>query len=221
MYILHIETSVKTCSVALSFNGNLIDTKESHPVGFEHSENLNIFIEDVLNNNNITLQDVAAISVGSGPGSYTGLRIGTATAKGLCYALEIPLIAMDSLSVMMDKFSKEINSREFDFYIPMIDARRMEVYDAIFDKNLNLISKPKARIIDEISYQDLDGKILLFGEGADKLSEVDFVNDVTIQFDFKTSASGMCEKVYQKFLANQFEDLAYFDPIYLKEFQAG
>lgn len=221
MYILHIETSVKTCSVAISMAGELIDTKESHPSGFEHSESLNVFIESILNNNNLTLTDLAAISIGAGPGSYTGLRIGTASAKGFCYALDIPLIAIDSLSIMMEKFASENKTDKYDFYIPMIDARRMEVYDAIFDKHLVLISNPTARIIDEMSFQDLTGKVLLFGEGADKLNEVAFLNKVEIHPNFKTSASGMCQKAYQKFKAKQFEDLAYFDPIYLKEFQAG
>lgn len=221
MKILHIETSVKTCSVAISNQGRLIDTIESHPDGFEHSESLNIFIESILSKNGITLSDLVAISVGSGPGSYTGLRIGTATAKGFCYALNIPMIAIDSLSIMMNKFAQKYQTDLFDYYIPMIDARRMEVYDAIYDSDLNLISKPTARIIEENSFQQLSGKILLFGEGADKLNNVNFKNDVTIQPNFKTSASGMCREVYEKFQAKDFEDLAYFSPIYLKEFQPG
>ncbi len=221
MYILHIETSVKTCSVALAKEGKTIDIKESHPSGFEHSESLNIFIESILSENNIKLKDLAAIAIGSGPGSYTGLRIGTATAKGLCYALDIPLISINSLEIMIQKFHSENKISNYDYIIPMIDARRMEVYDAIYDNTLNQIEQPVARIIDEDSFTHLDGSILLFGEGADKLTAVNFKKNINIHSNFKTSASGMCRVAYKKFLANEFEDLAYFDPIYLKEFQAG
>jgi tRNA threonylcarbamoyladenosine biosynthesis protein TsaB len=221
MYILHIETSVKTCSVALSNQGNLLAVKESHPEGFEHSESLNLFILEVLSSNNLNLKNLSAIAISAGPGSYTGLRIGAATAKGLCYALDIPLIAMDALSIMMDKFWKEQNTVIGDYFIPMIDARRMEVYQSIFKKDKSIFEKPSANIIEEKSFNHLKGKIVIFGEGADKLTKVNFESEVIIIPNFKTSASGMIEMAYAKFIKNEFEDVAYFDPIYLKEFQAG
>ena len=221
MLILHIETSVKTCSVAIAVEGKLIDCQESHPEGFEHSESLNIFILDLVSRNNFALSNLKAVAVSSGPGSYTGLRIGAATAKGLCYSLDIPLIAMDALSIMMEKFRKDYPSKTASFFIPMIDARRMEVYQSIYDANNALIEAPKANIIDENSFNDLKGEVILFGEGADKLTKVEFSNNITILSEFNTSSSGMVQLCFEKFQVKNFEDVAYFDPIYLKEFQAG
>lgn len=220
IFILHIETSMKTCSVAISKNGEVLETEESHPEDYKHSENLNLFIASTIQKCNLKYTDLNAIAVSSGPGSYTGLRIGIASSKGLCYALDIPLISIDALEIMMQKFKNENPEYlKFDFYIPMIDARRMEVYCSIFNDQ-TCIKSPNAKIIDESSFEELEGKILLFGDGADKLEHIAFQRDVSIYKDFKTSASAMSKLAYQKFLDASFEDLAYFEPLYLKEFQA-
>ena len=221
MLILHIETSVKTCSVAIAKEGKLIDVQESHPEGFEHSESLNNFIVELLTRNDFTLAHLKAIAVSSGPGSYTGLRIGAATAKGLCYALDIPLIAIDALSIMMEKFKIDFPEKKADYFIPMIDARRMEVYQSVYDGNFTLIESPSANVIDENSFSNLNGNVILFGEGADKLTEVLFTDNISIISNFTTSSSGMVKLSFDKYSKKDFEDVAYFDPIYLKEFKAG
>lgn len=210
---------MKTCSVAISKNGEVLETVESHPEDYKHSENLNLFIASAIQKCNLQYKDLNAVAVSSGPGSYTGLRIGIASAKGLCYALDIPLVSIDALEIMMLKF-KEANTEIsiYDFFIPMIDARRMEVYCSVFTKQ-TCVNPPNAKIIDETSFEELEGKILFFGDGADKFENISFQKDITIFKDFKTSASAISKLGYQKFLEASFEDLAYFEPLYLKEFQ--
>lgn len=220
VFILQIETSMKTCSVAISKNGRTIAIEETHPDDYKHSENLNLFINSLIEKCNLKISELSAIVVSSGPGSYTGLRIGTASAKGLCYALDIPLMSMDALEIMMQKFiDEDLDDSEYDFFIPMIDARRMEVYCSIYSKSSCLVP-PNAKIIDETSFEELKGKILMFGEGADKFDNISFHYDITINKGFKTSAGAMSKIAYQKFLNSNFEDLAYFEPLYLKEFQS-
>jgi len=220
IFILHIETSMKTCSVAISKNGITIATKETHPEQYVHSENLNLFIESVMQECKLQYSDLKAISVSSGPGSYTGLRIGISSAKGLCYALDIPLISIDALEIMMQKYQEEnSNASTYDFYIPMIDARRMEVYGSVYDQNFKCITPPNAKIIDAQSFEELEGKILLFGEGADKLDAITFQKKLAISKGFKTSASAMASTSYEKYINSSFENLAYFEPLYLKDFQ--
>ena len=216
-YILHLETATKVCSVALSLDGKLIVLKEIEEGGYSHGENLNCFIEDVLKEALINIKNLSAISLASGPGSYTGLRIGAATAKGLCYALEIPLIAIDALKCLAEiaaEFHPEIT------LCPVIDARRMEVYNAMIDKSGVQIKDISADIIDESSYSEFE-PFVYFGDGAEKLQDIWSSKNCTIDTSIKSSAKGQVKLAYEKFQLQQFEDVAYWEPFYLKDFIAG
>ena len=170
----------------------------------------------------IELKDLDAVSVGMGPGSYTGLRIGVSTAKGPCYALDIPLIAVDTLKVMAS--NRQVNSGNTESLLcPMIDARRMEVYTAVYDSALNEINPVSAKIIDEDSFADLlaTKKIVFFGDGAEKCVETLGANaNATFITTFENSASDMSAEAFDRFNEQVFEDIAYFEPYYLKDFVA-
>lgn len=216
-FILHLETATKVCSVALSKNGKLIAQKESQEDGYAHGENLNLFIEDVLAQAGITTKELSAVSLASGPGSYTGLRIGAATAKGLCYALEIPLIAIDaltSLSVLARAKHPDQN------LCAVIDARRMEVYNLIVDGSDVPLKEISADIIEYDSYTEYE-PFICFGDGAEKL--MDLWQDKNCSFDIsiKSSAKGQVDLAFEKFKRAEFEDVAYWEPFYLKDFIAG
>lgn len=217
-FILNIETSGKTCSVCLGSEGKIIGINEVHPEGYVHAEELNMLILDLLKEHDLKMSDLGAVAVSAGPGSYTGLRIGVASAKGLCYALGIPLISLNSLEIMMEVY-KQWFKMEDALYIPMIDARRMEVYMAAYDKGVEIVA-PKAQVIDVTFMSDATGCIILFGDGADKLEALDLNRNLLIKKGFRTSASGMVELSYKKFVDSDFEDVAYFDPLYLKEFNS-
>lgn len=212
--ILNIETATKNCSVALSKDGKTLAIREIAEQNFSHAEKLHVFIEELLLETNVALKEVKAIAVSQGPGSYTGLRIGVSAAKGLCYALSIPLIAVDTLEILARKI--QISS---GIILPMIDARRLEVYCAFFDSNYAKIRETKAEIIDENSFQEETEIIHLIGDGAIKFKEIltdkKFKYYPEIQFP---SAAEMSIISYQKFQNNQFEDVAYFEPFYLKDF---
>ncbi|NVK64806.1 MAG: tRNA (adenosine(37)-N6)-threonylcarbamoyltransferase complex dimerization subunit type 1 TsaB [Flavobacteriales bacterium] len=214
IYLLHIETSTKVCSVALSRNGELCAIEELEEQGYSHGENLTIFIERVLKDEGISKQELNGISVASGPGSYTGLRIGVATAKGLCYSLKIPLIAIDSLTALAEQVETSQNK------CAVIDARRMEVYNCIFDSEGNKLKEISADIIDEDSYKEFE-PFVFFGDGADKLSDIWANKNCIINKEVKSSAAGQVKIAYQKFQSEAFEDVAYFEPFYLKDFIAG
>lgn len=215
--ILHLETSTKACSVALSRNGKLLAIKESITDDFSHSENLTLYIQDVLDQSCLELKDLHAISVTSGPGSYTGLRIGVSTAKGLCFALSIPLIAVDSLvsmaSILTEKYP-EVN------LLPMIDARRMEVFSAIYSSQLEILKPISADIIESDTYSEFE-PFVYFGDGAPKLNEL-WSSRSNIEFvpGINASANGQIEIAYKKFTKGEFEDVAYFEPYYLKDFMS-
>jgi tRNA threonylcarbamoyladenosine biosynthesis protein TsaB len=213
-YILHIETSTKVCSVALSSNGEYVGVKESNEDAYSHGENLTEFISDILNEAQLTLNDLSAISVVSGPGSYTGLRIGVSTAKGLCYALGIPLIAVDALyslaQIARDKHPG-IN------LCPVIDARRMEVFNAIYTNSLETLKVISADVIDEYSYLAFE-PFIYFGDGATKLQESWEGRNCQIDSTILASASGQIPAATLKFNNKEFEDVAYFEPFYLKDF---
>lgn len=212
--ILNLETATKNCSVALAKDGKTIACKEIAAQNFSHAEKLHVFIEEILSENNIQFSDLNAIAVSQGPGSYTGLRIGVSSAKGLCYALNIPLIAIDTLQLL----AKQITI-ENGIILPMIDARRMEVFSAFYDKNHIQIRTTQAEIIDESSYQEISGTIHLVGDGIEK-----FKNTLTDEkFIFHSdavfpSAKEMSELSYDKFKIKDFVDVAYFEPFYLKDF---
>jgi tRNA threonylcarbamoyladenosine biosynthesis protein TsaB len=212
--ILNIETATKNCSVALSKDGKTLAIREIAEQNFSHAEKLHVFIEELLLETNVALKEVKAIAVSQGPGSYTGLRIGVSAAKGLCYALSIPLIAVDTLEILARKI--QISS---GIILPMIDARRLEVYCAFFDSNYAKIRETKAEIIDENSFQEETEIIHLIGDGAIKFKEIltdkKFKYYPEIQFP---SAAEMSLISFQKFKNNQFEDVAYFEPFYLKDF---
>lgn len=220
--ILCLETATTNCSVALSVNGSVLAFKEDNPnnkstKGFSHAEKLHIYIEEVLKESNIHKEQLDAIAVSKGPGSYTGLRIGVSAAKGLCFALDLPLISINTLrSLMLKVTSKSI------YIIPMLDARRMEVYSAIFSEGKE-IRKTEAQILTEDSFSDYleKGKCVFIGDGAEKFSGIckhpnaDFVTNAL------PSAKEMAKLSEEKFNRNDFKSVAYFEPYYLKDFVAG
>ena len=213
-YLLHIETSTKVCSVALSLDGKLIRVKESNELEYSHGENLTLFIASVLEDSKVSLNDLAAISVASGPGSYTGLRIGVSTAKGLCYALGIPLIAVDtlfSLAQLAHDKHPDVN------LCPVIDARRMEVFNAIYTSSLETLKVISADVIEENSYQEFE-PFVYFGDGAAKLQEIWKDRNCQIDTTVLASAIGQIPLATLKFQNNEVEDVAYFEPFYLKDF---
>ena len=219
VYILNIETSTKACSVALHKNGELIVSREDVTTNFSHSEKLLKFISKLFSDAKLSLSDLDAIAVSMGPGSYTGLRIGVSTAKGLCYGLDIPLISISTLKAMSFGMALEIKA---DLYCPMIDARRMEVYSAFFDINNTEVRKIQADIIDENSYKkELEKKVVFFGDGSEKIKEKIRHKNAMFISDIHPSAKNMGLLSYQKFTKSLFEDLAYFEPFYLKDFVAG
>jgi tRNA threonylcarbamoyladenosine biosynthesis protein TsaB len=196
----------------------VIGSKEVND-GYTHAENLHVFIEEVLKRSNITSKDLNAIAVGSGPGSYTGLRIGVSAAKGLAYALQIPLIAVNTLQTMSAMAIQENSSS--DLYCPMLDARRMEVYTAIYDKNLSVIKETSAQIItpENLSFFETGKTICFFGDGMLKCKELlSRIKNASFVEGIVPSSEALAQLSFQKFKAKQFEDVAYFEPFYLKDF---
>ena len=223
--ILCLETATPVCSVALNSACCTLAMRETEGQN-AHSEKITNFIHEVMEEAKINYPQLDAVAVSQGPGSYTGLRIGVSTAKGICYAADLPLMAIDTLEAMAygmkDKLGSQIGPD--DLLIPMIDARRMEVYASIFDANLNRINDTAALVIDENSFEDLrkDHRLWLFGDGAPKLSKL-FENQPNINIidGFKPSAAYMKVLAEQALLKQQFVDVAYFEPFYLKDFIAG
>ena len=225
--ILGIETATKMCSVAISRDGELLSIKE---IGgeYSHSENLNHFIELVCEEAKITLNQLDAIAVSKGPGSYTGLRIGVSTAKGLCYGLDKPLIAVDTLKALTLAGINSLPSADGEgkgeaLFCPMIDARRMEVYTAIYNSKFEMVEPISAKIIDENSFANfLDtNKVVFFGDGAEKCKSTIGNHPNAIFIDkIEPSAKYVNQLAFEKFNNQQFEDVAYFEPYYLKEFLA-
>ncbi len=213
-YILNIETATKNCSVAVANQGKTIVCIEVAEEGYSHAEKLHLFIEEALQKAGITFQDLKAVAVSQGPGSYTGLRIGVSAAKGLSYSLNIPLIAVDTLEALARKITIESG-----VILPMIDARRMEVFTAFFDKNYAKIRETKAEIIDETTYSEVSETIHLVGDGAMKCKEIlgseKFVYHDEVVYPSSNEMSLMSFEKYQK---SDFVDVAYFEPFYLKDF---
>ena len=218
--ILHIETATTCCSVALSEKEQILAFKELDQ-GYTHAENLHSFIKDVMEQAGKQMKDLDAVAVSKGPGSYTGLRIGSSTAKGIAYGLNIPLIAVDTLQVMSAMVAGLKMS--YDFYCPMIDARRMEVYTALYDSQLQLAEPAEALIVDEKSTQKYNNKnIVFFGDGMQKCRSIlETLPGAKFVGNVKPTAVYMITLALKKFNAKQFEDTAYFEPFYLKEFMAG
>ncbi len=217
MYILNIETSTKNCSVSLSKQGKTVILKEEAEQNFTHSEKLHLFIDEILKEVSVSYKQLSAVALSKGPGSYTGLRIGTSTAKGLCFALDIPLIAIDSLTILAQQVQLKNG-----LIIPMIDARRMEVYTAVFDENHNKKSEIQALVIDENSFSDISEKVYFIGDGASKCKSIlTQENFIFLDDIIYPSAQEMAILSFKKFQAKEFEDIAYFEPFYLKEFFTG
>jgi len=220
--ILHIEKATTVCSVALSENGKLLSLKEENK-GLKHADNITLFIMHVLKESGKKITDLDAVALSSGPGSYTGLRIGTSTAKGLCYALDKPLISVSTLQSLTLNAILKI-SEESALFCPMIDARRMEVFCAVYDHQLNETETPSSKIIDEDSFSALlkSRKIFFFGDGAEKCKPV-LANQSNAVFidNIYPSAAFMISIAEKKYLKKQFEDTALFVPFYLKEFVDG
>lgn len=213
--ILLIETSAEICSVAVACDGKIVGFQMSDEP-MQHATNLPLYIEaamKLIRDKNITLD---AVAVSGGPGSYTGLRIGVSTAKGLCYALGCKLIALNTLKIIATALRQEEPANAI--ICPLIDARRMEVYTAMYDWNLNEISPAEAKIIDENSFADIDRPIYFCGSGAEKCSTV--INNPNAHFTslVKPIANMMVELAEEAYRNNQFEDVAYYEPFYLKEF---
>lgn len=214
IYILNIETATKNCSVSLCKNGQTVAIKEISEEQFNHAEKLHLFIKEVLSSEGISLKNLNAIAASKGPGSYTGLRIGVSAAKGLCYALNIPLIAVDTLSILAEKISVDSG-----MIVPMIDARRMEVFTQKFDKDYSSLSVAEALIVDENAFADITENIHLVGDGAMKCKTV-LTDDKFIFHEdvIYPSANEMSRISYKKYTESAFEDVAYFEPYYLKDF---
>ena len=213
-YILNIETATKNCSVALAKDGKTIVCKEIAEEGYSHAERLHVFIEEVIKEAGITLNDLSAIAVSQGPGSYTGLRIGVSAAKGLCYALNIPLVSVDTLQVL----ACQVIIAE-GLIIPMLDARRMEVYSAIFNSKLEKQREIQAEVITENSFETISETVYFVGDCSEKCQSVLVKSNFVFLEEVKyPSAKEMSVLSFSKFKNSDFEDVAYFEPYYLKDF---
>lgn len=212
--ILNIETATKVCSIALGKDGELIDYIDILEDGYSHSEKLNLSITDLLNRNKLSINNLDAIAVSEGPGSYTGLRIGTASAKGFCYGKNIPLIAVNTLEALGNMASIEEGVK-----IPLIDARRMEVFGGVFGINNEEITHSFNYVIEKDSFSHISENKYLFGNGAEKLKEF-FLDQEGYTFidNIECSARGMVHVSERKYKNEDFEDVAYFEPNYGKEF---
>ena len=223
--ILCLETATPVCSVALNSACCTLAMRETEGQN-AHSEKITNFIRAVMEEAGIGYSQLDAVAVSQGPGSYTGLRIGVSTAKGICYAADLPLMAIDTLEAMAYGMKEKLGGQlePNDLLIPMIDARRMEVYASVFDANLKKINETAALVIDEHSFDDLlEGhRLWLFGDGAPKLGKLfEGRPNVNIIDGFKPSAAYMRLLAEQALQKQQFVDVAYFEPFYLKDFIAG
>ncbi|MBT2621471.1 tRNA (adenosine(37)-N6)-threonylcarbamoyltransferase complex dimerization subunit type 1 TsaB [Chryseobacterium sp. ISL-6] len=216
MKILYLETSSKNCSVAISDNEKLLCLCEEVSENYKQSESLHTFVEWALEGAGISMKDIQAVSLGKGPGSYTGLRIGAASAKGFCYGLKIPLIAVNSLESMMEPFL----GKNYDYIVPLVDARRMEVYTAIYDGNTGEeIAATEAKILDEHSFTEFaDKKVIFVGDGAKKAKEILQLPNAEFNESIYPSAQYLIKKTLEKIEKKDVEDIAYFEPFYLKDF---
>ena len=226
--ILNIETSTRVCSVCISKDGIVKSFRESNDEK-THAKLLTVFIDEIVKEQNLSFDDFDAVAVSKGPGSYTGLRIGVSTAKGLCYAKDLPLIAINTLEAMANGVITKVNTNELnidDFenaiLVPMIDARRMEVYSAFLNSKGEIIREVKAEIIDEKSYRDIlaKQKMIFFGDGSEKITDtIKHENAIFIE-NANPSSLSMAVLSEDAFIKEEFKDIAYFEPFYLKDFVA-
>lgn len=220
-YILQIETATKQCSVAISYKGQKLASEELLSEGYSHGEKLHLFIQQVLNKSKLKPTDLDAVSVSKGPGSFTGLRIGVAAAKGLCFSLDLPLIAINTLELLVQPF-KEM--QKYDFIIPMLDARRMEVYTAVYNRKEFQLGQTRALVLTSNSFYEEIGEQSCFviGNGATKFATLNPKINATfsdsIHYPNAKDLSSLTWEYYQK---KAFENLGLFEPFYLKEFQSN
>jgi len=221
--ILCLETATPLCSVALCDSAGVVALKESSE-GKSHASMLTLFIEEVMEKAGIKSGDLEAIAVSKGPGSYTGLRIGVSTAKGIAYAASVPLIAIETTLLMFRGFyniaKEKYEVTSDDFFCPMLDARRMEVYYSVFNSEGRTIKGIRAEVIDGTSFGDIpaSARIFCFGDGALKCKKVIIRENVFFADDYRISAAHMHKPAYDAFREHHFEDVAYFEPFYLKDF---
>jgi tRNA threonylcarbamoyladenosine biosynthesis protein TsaB len=222
-YILCIETSTSICSVALVDDGKVIAARQDN-AGNSHANRLTVLIEELFNDSAVPvdLSDVDAVALSSGPGSYTGLRIGVSTAKGICFALDKPLIAIPSLAVLAWPVVKRYSEEGESWFCPMIDARRMEVYTAMYDRKMEQKRETSADIIDENSYRDILNvrRVFFFGNGAEKCRDALKHPHANFPADEGPLARNMAWLANDAWNNKRFEDVAYFEPFYLKDFIA-
>jgi len=224
--ILHIESSTLTCSVGLATDGRLTALRELHDSTYSHAEKLTVYMAEVLADAGLLTSDLDAVCVARGPGSYTGLRIGVSAAKGLCYAMDIPLLSVDALQSLAHFALYTVDPNELETVRcirPMIDARRMEVYSACFNLEGNPIKGVEAVVVDSDSFRDeLDrGPVLFIGDGAAKCKSVIVHPNAFFREDILPSAQGMFMMAEWRLAAKETEDVAYFEPFYFKHFVAG
>lgn len=216
--ILCIETSTTNCSVAIAVDGEIKAIREENNQQYSHAEKLHVFIEEVLRKANLDKKQLNAVAVSKGPGSYTGLRIGVSAAKGLCFALDIPLISSLTLEVLVQQVKCE------DCYIiPLLDARRMEVYSAVFNSNKKQVRETQAEILDENSFQEClnKRKTIFIGDGSNKFESLCQHKNAVFHKEGIPSAADMGQMAEAKYKISDIEDVAYFEPFYLKEFILG
>lgn len=217
--ILCIETATTNCSVALSENGKVVDLKEDYNNQYSHAERLHLYIEEILKKNNISKSQLDAIAVSKGPGSYTGLRIGVSAAKGLCFALEVPLISVSTL----DALAYQVKENK-GFIVSMLDARRMEVYSAVYHtEDKKQLRETRAEVLDSKSFLEyLDKGIVYFiGDGVEKFKTISTHKNAIFIEEKLPSANEMCLLAEEKYKKSDIEDVAYFEPYYLKDFISG
>jgi len=214
-YILNIETATTNCSVSISKDGEVLVLKEDYNNKYSHDERLHVYVDTVLEETGIKPLDLDAIAISKGPGSFTGLRIGVSAAKGLCYALDKPLISISTLEAL----AYQIKTEE-GVIIPMLDARRMEVYSAVFDATYNLIGDIRAQELNTDAFTEYleKGKTYFIGNGVEKSKELISHNNAVFVENKLPSANEMAKLSYNKFNKKEFEDVAYFEPFYLKDF---
>jgi tRNA threonylcarbamoyladenosine biosynthesis protein TsaB len=222
--ILQLETATETCSVAIVENGKILALREISE-GKSHAGVLTVFIQETLEEARVTIDSMDAVAVSMGPGSYTGLRIGVSVAKGLCYGMEIPLIAVPTLESMYHGMKSILTHNNYplsdsDIFIPMIDARRLEVYMAVFDIHGNQINETCAKIIEPDSFKTLNdkGNIFFFGCGAQKLKDIINLKNAIFDTEFVHTSINMSEIALKMFRSKKYADIAYFEPFYLKDF---
>ena len=215
--ILNIETATTNCSVSLSKEGETFALQEDNSKQYSHAERLHVYINNLLEQNNIKPSQLDAVAVSKGPGSYTGLRIGVSAAKGLCFALNIPLISVSTLEAL----ARQVKIDD-GLIVPMLDARRMEVYSAVFDSNYKVVRSIEAQILDDTSFSKYleQNNVYFIGNGVEKTKTLITHKHAVFIDDKLPSANEISAMAYAKYKKNDIEDVAYFEPYYLKDFVA-